>query len=109
MKEHVLSVTKKDVEMQTFRSGGPGGQNQNKTSSGVRFIHRPSRAVGESREHRTQLENKRAAFQRMAKHWRFRLWIDKQFASEEIEQNSTRRYTYKGKEISLETRKMDRE
>jgi len=64
----VFSVTIKDCTVETFRSGGKGGQNQNKRDTGVRVKHAPSGAVGESREHRTQLENKRAAFRRMANH-----------------------------------------
>lgn len=61
--------------MQTFRSGGPGGQHQNKTESGVRIIHRDSGAVGESREERSQLQNKRRAFERMVAHPKFRFWM----------------------------------
>jgi protein subunit release factor B len=63
----LFSVTKKDLDVQTFRSGGKGGQNQNKVESGVRIIHRASGAVGESREYRDQPQNKKAAFQRMIK------------------------------------------
>jgi len=77
-KELAFSVTHKDCRMQTFRSGGKGGQNQNKRDTGVRFTHDPSGAVGESREHRTQLENKRAAFKRMAEHPKFKIWINAQ-------------------------------
>lgn len=64
-----------DCEVQTFRSGGPGGQNQNKRDTGVRVIHHPSGARGESREERSQLQNKRQAFLRMAKTPRFDLWL----------------------------------
>lgn len=74
--KRVLSVTIKDCTVQTFRSGGKGGQNQNKRDTGVRVIHTPSGAVGESRQHRTQLENKRAAFRRMAEHGKFRFWVN---------------------------------
>lgn len=74
----VLSVTIKDCEVQTFRAGGKGGQNQNKRDTGVRVIHRPSGAVGESREHRTQLDNKRASFRRMAESVKFKIWLNKQ-------------------------------
>lgn len=73
----VLSVTIKDCDVQTFRAGGKGGQNQNKRDTGVRVIHRESGAVGESREHRTQLENKRAAFKRMAESAKFKIWLNR--------------------------------
>src|SRR4051794_11543749 len=75
-KERVLHLTKKDFIMQTFRAGGKGGQKQNKTNSGVRFIHPPSGARGESRDHRTQAENKKTAFQRMADSREFRAWLN---------------------------------
>lgn len=74
----VLSVTIEDCVVQTFRAGGKGGQHQNKTDSAVRVIHPPSGARGESREHRSQLQNKRAAWGRMARSpvfvaWRLRM------------------------------------
>ncbi len=74
MKELLFSVTKKDLIVQTFRAGGKGGQNQNKRDTGVRIIHPDSGARGESREHRTQLQNKRAAFRRMIYSKEFQLW-----------------------------------
>jgi protein subunit release factor A len=75
MREHLLRVTIKDCEVQTFSSGGPGGQNQNRRSTGVRIIHRPSGAVGEARDERSQWQNKRSAFRRMAESVKFRIWI----------------------------------
>lgn len=71
----ILSVSIHDCEVQTFRSGGNGGQNQNKRDTGVRVIHHPSGARGESREERSQLQNKRAAFRRMVKTREFDLWL----------------------------------
>jgi protein subunit release factor B len=71
-RHRILSVTIHDCEVQTFRSGGKGGQNQNKRDTGVRIIHHPSGARGESREERSQLQNKRAAFRRMVESQRFR-------------------------------------
>lgn len=76
-KELVFSVTLKDCEVQHFRSGGPGGQHQNKTSSGSRVIHRPSGARGESRQHREQERNTKAAFRRMAESGKFKVWLNK--------------------------------
>lgn len=70
----MFSVTAKDCRIDTFRSGGKGGQHQNKTDSGVRITHIESGAVGESREHRSQHDNKKAAFRRMAESDRFKKW-----------------------------------
>ena len=74
----LVSVTKNDLDVQTFRSGGHGGQRQNKVETGVRIIHRASGAVGESREHAKQYQNKKAAFRRMAEHVKFRIWMNEQ-------------------------------
>jgi protein subunit release factor B len=79
-RQKLFSVTIADCEIQTFRSGGKGGQNQNKTESGVRIIHHPSGARGESREERSQLQNKRIAFGRMGKTKEFQSWARAQAA-----------------------------
>lgn len=71
----LFSVTRKDFEMQTFRSGGAGGQNQNKVNSGVRLIHKASGAVGEARNSRYQHQNKQAAFLRLIKSDKFQGWM----------------------------------
>jgi peptide chain release factor 2 len=54
----VIEIKPDDVETQTFRSGGPGGQHQNKTESGVRLIHHPTGVVAECRVERSQHKNK---------------------------------------------------
>lgn len=74
-KELLFSVTPNDCEMQTFRSGGAGGQNQNKRDTGVRYIHKPSGAVGEARDERSQWQNRQLAWKRMAEHPKFKIWI----------------------------------
>lgn len=78
MKEKLFTVTIKDCRVDTFRSGGKGGQNQNTRDTGVRVVHTPSGAVGESREERSQLQNKRVAFRRMAESPEFQLWIKRE-------------------------------
>lgn len=83
-KELLFSVTKKDLEIQTFCSGGSGGQHQNKVETGVRIIHKESGAVGEARDSRSQHANKKAAFLRMVNSPKFKLW-QKQKAREIIE------------------------
>ncbi len=46
-----------DLKRDVFRSGGPGGQHQNKTESGVRYTHLPSGVAAESRSERSQHKN----------------------------------------------------
>jgi len=79
-RERVLHITIHDCDVQTFRSGGSGGQNQNKRDTGVRVIHKPSGARGESREERSQLQNKKVAFRRMAESKEMKIWIRKEHA-----------------------------
>lgn len=75
MKTLLFSLTKKDFRIDTFCTGGPGGQKQNKTSSGVRITHIASGAVGESRNHRSQEQNRKAAFERLTSSVKFQSWL----------------------------------
>lgn len=65
----------KDCEFQTFRCSGSGGQKVNKTASGVRIIHKLSGAVGQATDERSQYQNKKLAFERMAKSDKFQKWL----------------------------------
>lgn len=69
-----LSKEKGDFVMETFRCGGNGGQNVNKRDTGVRIKHPASGSVGESREERSQLQNKRIAFTRCCETELFKAW-----------------------------------
>ena len=80
MKEKLLTLDKNDFVWQFFRSGGKGGQNQNKVSSGARCIHPPSGARGESREERDQLRNRRNAFVRCVNSTTFKAWLKLEIA-----------------------------
>jgi peptide chain release factor 2 len=56
-----IDVKESDIEMETFMSGGPGGQHQNKTASGVRLRHLPSGLAVECRSERSQHKNRKTA------------------------------------------------
>ena len=56
-----VKIQEKDLEIQTFRSGGKGRQNVNKVESAVRVIHIPSGVAVVCRTERDQLKNKRNA------------------------------------------------
>lgn len=86
--EKLFSITIKDFEIQTFRSGGKGGQNQNKRDTGVRLIHHPSGARAECREERSQLENKRRAFSKIVNSGKFKIWLNKEIIRREGEKSA---------------------
>ena len=73
-KKLLFSVGMKDLEMQTFSVGGPGGGGKDTSNSGVRLIHRPSGARGEGRETRSSTQNKRAAFMHLIETKEFKAW-----------------------------------
>ena len=57
--DDTIDIVLKDDELKrdVFRSGGPGGQHQNKTESGVRYTHLPTGIAAESRSERSQHKN----------------------------------------------------
>jgi peptide chain release factor 2 len=58
-----IVLNDKDLKRDVFRSGGPGGQHQNKTESGVRYTHLPTGVAAESRSERSQHKNDNLALQ----------------------------------------------
>jgi peptide chain release factor 2 len=52
-----IEIRSDELRRDTFRSGGPGGQHQNKTESGVRYTHLPTGIAAESRSERSQHKN----------------------------------------------------
>jgi peptide chain release factor 2 len=55
----------RECEVETFRSGGPGGQHVNKVETSVRLTHAPSGVVVVCREERSQHRNKTACLRKL--------------------------------------------
>jgi len=78
-----IEIPDGDIEFKAVRSGGPGGQNVNKTSSAVQITHIPTGISVESSEQRSQLQNRETAM-RLLKAKLLRIKMDQRL--EEISQ-----------------------
>lgn len=59
-------ISPDDITIESYRSGGPGGQHVNKTESGVRIIHLPTGITITSTKERSQYMNKQDALRKLS-------------------------------------------